>query len=81
MSITREIKLGINFKLTFWGAVDDLVLLGCVLKNTLAAEHLFVVNTVKLNFFGSMSSTEFDATNVNGCCRLTLLVCLHWEAC
>ena len=57
------------------------MLLGCVLKNTFAAEHLFVVDAVKLNFFGGMSGAEFDASDVDGCCRLTLLVGLHWEAC
>lgn len=43
-------EMDLSELLTFWTAVDDLVLLIRMLQDALAAEHFLVVQTVELNF-------------------------------
>ena len=49
-----------GIRLTFWGALDDLVLLLGVFQYTLGAEHLFVDCAVEFNLFLRMSLAVLD---------------------
>ena len=66
-------------RLTFWGTVDDLMLLLGVLEDTLRAEHFLIIDTVELYFLGGMLLAELDCTLWFN--TLNLWVCggCHWQ--
>ena len=49
-----------KFTLTFWRAVDDLVLLLSVLEDTLGTEHVSVLHTVEFDLFARMADAVLD---------------------
>ena len=55
-----SLKAKVLVCLTFGGAVDDLVLLLCVLQDALGAEHVSVLHAVELYFLAGMADTILD---------------------
>ena len=50
--------------LTFGRAIDDIVLLGGMLQDTLRAEHLFIILAIELHFFGWMLLAELQGSSM-----------------
>ena len=51
-----------NQKLTFGGAINNLVLLLCMLQDAFGAEHVSVLHAVKLDLLGGVRLAELDLT-------------------
>ena len=53
------------------------MLLLSVLEDAFRAEHLLVGVTVKLHLFAGMGRAVLDASDLNWCLRVGLLISLH----